>query len=84
MVLTKVSAPARTELTHGHWLLRPWLGNNCGTRNASTTFISSIIFIPLITHHHVQVMGSLLFLSSIFIYFVLPDTPEPPALEVDE
>merc|ERR1719150_3652572 len=30
------------------------------------------------------VMGSLLFLSSIFIYFVLPDTPEPPALEVDE
>ena len=24
-VLTKVSAPARTELTHGHWLLRPWL-----------------------------------------------------------
>jgi len=30
------------------------------------------------------VMGSLLFLSSIFIYFVLPDTPEPPALETDE
>ena len=23
-VLSKVSAPART-LTHGHWLLRPWL-----------------------------------------------------------
>jgi len=30
------------------------------------------------------VMGSLLFLSSIFIYFVLPDTPEPPTLEIDE
>ena len=30
------------------------------------------------------VMGSLLFLSSIFIYFVLPDTPEPPTLEADE
>merc|ERR1719376_878571 len=30
------------------------------------------------------VMGSLLFLSSIFIYFVLPDTPEPPTLEPDE
>merc|ERR1712088_590658 len=27
------------------------------------------------------VMGSLLFLSSIFIYFVLPDTPEPIVLE---
>ena len=26
-------------------------------------------------------MGSLLFLSSIFIYFVLPDTPEPVTLE---
>ena len=24
-VLTKVSAPARRELAHGHWLLRPWL-----------------------------------------------------------
>ena len=24
------------------------------------------------------VMGSILFLSSIFIYVVLPDTPEPP------
>jgi len=30
------------------------------------------------------VMGSLLFLSSIFIYFVLPDTPEPPPSESDE
>ena len=30
------------------------------------------------------VMGSLLFLSSIFIYFVLPDTPEAPTLEADE
>jgi len=27
------------------------------------------------------IMGSLLFLSSIFIYFVLPDTPEPVTLE---
>jgi len=24
------------------------------------------------------VMGSILFLSSIFIYFILPDTPQPP------
>ena len=29
------------------------------------------------------VMGSILFLSSIFIYFVLPDTPRP-VIEVDE
>ena len=29
------------------------------------------------------VMGSILFLSSIFIYFVLPDTPRPQ-IDVDE
>jgi len=29
------------------------------------------------------VMGSILFLSSIFIYFVLPDTPRPPQCEVE-
>ena len=27
------------------------------------------------------VMGSILALSSVFIYFVLPDTPQPPAPE---
>ena len=26
------------------------------------------------------VMGSILALSSIFIYFVLPDTPQPPTI----
>ena len=33
-VLSKVSAPARIELTHGHWLLRPWLLDTYGNRNA--------------------------------------------------
>ena len=30
------------------------------------------------------VMGSILFLSSIFIYFVLPETPPAPAVIHDE
>ena len=43
--LTKVSTPARTELTHGHWLLRPWLWNTCGNRNACTnTVILNTLF----------------------------------------
>ena len=30
------------------------------------------------------VMGSILALSSVFIYFVLPDTPQPPPSEAVE
>ena len=60
------------------WVVKPFSGEIVGPVIGGALYEVGGFTLPF------AVMGSLLFLSSIFIYFVLPDTPEAPTLEADE